>query len=1106
MAGEEDIADPTVHQFENNGPNLVRDVMDSTNPLYMHPSENAGSTLVPIPFDGVGYRSWRRGVLRALSVKNKIGFINEKCRKPNADSKDIADSLQYVNDAKELWQKLEDRYDQNNGAKMYQLQKEINDLTQGSLDITGYYTKMKKLWEELQTLNANTQCNCQCTCRAKANMHKAEQDKRLIQFLMGLNEVYTVVRGSILMMNPLPMIAQAFSILIQEEEQRKVRPHSQLSLESASLNVHGQANSGFRTNYNQMGNNAGNNAYRSGNRGPRLFCFYYKKRGHTKEKCYRLHGFPQNFKFTRSRNTASATNVHGGSQEILPREFDVADNRGQNQNHNAPNLTKEQYNQLLNLLEKLHFGTVAETSNNITSGDVNFADSGASNHMSYNKNLLTNTRTLPYPFLVTLPNGYRVKVTEIGDAVLSPKLTLHRAPSMKRLLEIGRARNGLYFLCSKCQLVSSTSLLSFGSSNSCHDASIVQTNSPSPFPILLSCKSNALEAIKTFVCTVENQFQMSVKTIRSDNGMKFTSNEALTFYQTKGIIHQRTCPYTSQQNVLHLITSSPSCASPQPNIIDDCDQTNTLDSCQLQDKNHTHNSVIDSPIYVDHVVPTSPHNIALAPSCESLITDDLNTATNHVPDPPIMLPEPRKSTRANNPPSYLNEYVYSLLTLKNNSQHIHSLNSFFIKNQHVSLNTLSQNSQQVMRNISHDSEPCSYEEAAINPAWQASMTQEFEALYANHTWDLVTLPAGKKVIGCKWVYKIKHNADGSIERFEARLVVKGYTQQVGIDYTETFSHVVKMTTVRTLISVVVKKGWDLFQLNVNNAFLHGDLHEEVYMDIPQGLQVHTPGVVCKLKKSLYGLKQANRQWYDKLTESLCSKGFVYSTNDYSLFYKKNGSLTVFVVVYVDDVILTGTNLEVINGLKSFLHNKFKIKDLDLLKEYDCLGYTTVSSPLDCTVKLKATEGSMLTDPTYYRKLVGKLNFLTNTRLDITYSVQHLSQFMQSPREPHLKAALHVLSQVAVHMARNPVFHERTKHIEVDCHFVRDKIQDGHQTYQHPWQVGSEFFPTNLMGVLRLTKHIYVYVVNLIVTNVLLSHELTALARASSLMESTPHSL
>lgn len=150
-------------------------VVDTSNPLYIHPSENAGTMLVPVPFDGIGYRSRRRGVLRALSVKNKIGFINGKVKKPDASSttlgqwercddmvtswilnslsKELTDSLQYVNDAKELWQELEDRYDQTNGAKLYQLQKEINDLSQGTLDITGYYTKMKNLWEELNTLN-----------------------------------------------------------------------------------------------------------------------------------------------------------------------------------------------------------------------------------------------------------------------------------------------------------------------------------------------------------------------------------------------------------------------------------------------------------------------------------------------------------------------------------------------------------------------------------------------------------------------------------------------------------------------------------------------------------------------------------------------------------------------------------------------------------------------------------------------------------------------------------------------------------------------------------------------------------------------------------------
>ncbi|XP_015160635.1 flavonol synthase/flavanone 3-hydroxylase-like [Solanum tuberosum] len=154
------------------------------------------------------------------------------------------------------------------------------------------------------------------------------------------------------------------------------------------------------------------------------------------------------------------------------------------------------------------------------------------------------------------------------------------------------------------------------------------------------------------------------------------------------------------------------------------------------------------------------------------------------------------------------------------------------------------------------------------------MTQEFEALYANNTWELVPLPKGNNVIGCKWVYKIKHKADGSVERFKARLVVKGYTQQAGIDYHETFSHVVKMTTVRTLITLAVKRRWSLYQLDVNNAFLHGDLNEEMYMTLPQGLTVNSQNMVCRLMKSLYGLKQASRQWYDKLDNSLCSRGHI----------------------------------------------------------------------------------------------------------------------------------------------------------------------------------------------------------------------------------------
>lgn len=235
----------------------------------------------------------------------------------------------------------------------------------------------------------------------------------------------------------------------------------------------------------------------------------------------------------------------------------------------------------------------------------------------------------------------------------------------------------------------------------------------------------------------------------------------------------------------------------------------------------------------------------------------------------------------------------------------------------------------------------------------------------------------------------------------------------------------------------MKNGWHLHQLNVNNAFLYGDLDEEIYMKPPPGLTLSDPTKVCRLKKSLYGLKQASRQWYAKLSSALKTMGYQHSRNDYSLFLKHMGDSIVFVAMYVDYVIITGNHEQEITSLMEFLEHEFKIKDLgylnyflgleilhepngvvltqqkfthDLLTEFGCDSGPSSLCPLEENIKLHPHKGAPLLDPLLYRKLVGKLNFQTNTR-----PVQYLSQFMQDPRTSHMDAAMHCLK----YLKQNP---------------------------------------------------------------------------------------
>ncbi|KAK1604909.1 hypothetical protein QYE76_028690 [Lolium multiflorum] len=225
-------------------------------------------------------------------------------------------------------------------------------------------------------------------------------------------------------------------------------------------------------------------------------------------------------------------------------------------------------------------------------------------------------------------------------------------------------------------------------------------------------------------------------------------------------------------------------------------------------------------------------------------------------------------------------------------------------------------------------EPDNLQEALADPNWKMAMDDEFSALMHNNTWHLVPATHGRNVIDCKWVYKVKRKADGTIDRYKARLVAKGFKQRYGIDYEDTFSPVVKVATIHLVLALAISRNWKLRQLDVKNAFLHGVLEEEVYMRQPPGYEDHTClDHVCKLDKALYGLKQAPRAWYARLSSKLSALGFRASKADTSLFFYNKGGVSIFMLIYVDDIVVVSSSDQAVDALLHDLGLSFALKDL-----------------------------------------------------------------------------------------------------------------------------------------------------------------------------------
>ncbi|KAJ9558152.1 hypothetical protein OSB04_012766 [Centaurea solstitialis] len=331
--------------------------------------------------------------------------------------------------------------------------------------------------------------------------------------------------------------------------------------------------------------------------------------------------------------------------------------------------------------------------------------------------------------------------------------------------------------------------------------------------------------------------------------------------------------------------------------------------------------------------------------------------------------------------------------------------------------------------------PRSTAQAMCDPHWRAAMDAEMAAIISNYTWDLVPKPSDANIVGNRWLFRHKFDSNGRLERYKARLVAQGFSQQPGLDFDDTFSPVVKPATIRTVLSISISRNWPIHQLDVKNAFLHGDLTETVYMRQPPGyVNSSFPDHVCRLRKALYGLKQAPRAWYHRFAVYLSSLGFLSSKTDTSLFTYHRGSDTIYLLLYVDDIILTASSSTLISMVISKLSSEFPMSDLgplsfflgiaasrsqsglflsqsafaqEILARADMVSCNPCSTPADTKTKL-AVDGEPVSDPTLYRSLAGALQYLTFTRPDIAYAVQQVCLFMHDPRLPHLNALKRIL--------------------------------------------------------------------------------------------------
>ncbi|XP_071727921.1 uncharacterized protein [Rutidosis leptorrhynchoides] len=809
-------------------------------------------------------------MLLALNTKNKKGFIDGTCKRSDYEKDDvlanqwhrcnsiiltwiltsISDELYlrqiFSNSSVTVWQKLKETYDKIDGSITFNLHKQINSLTQGGCSVSEYYHKLNTLWKQYDAFIKLPAC----VCAANADFVNHTNVMKLMQFLMGLDEVYQPIRSNLLMTDPLPSVKTAFAVISREESHRNFASHP-------------------------TGTKVQNSA------------FVAKIQPNT---------FNNNNTNTNKKNLIWVILLDTLENLSLLQNNNNCVSEKSNESASSSPFTVEQISKLMSLINDKDNGATTSMNsnmsgifwNNSSKFNSNFEiffcnnmflknenrknnwiiDSGANQHMVCNDDeLFASVDVSNMNISVSHPNGTHAKIVKVGNIKINDFITLFNVLyipeycvnllSVNKLTKsdkffvgfnetncfiqdfvinevvgIGDEHDGLYMFkkyvlgisnnSSSCTMklwhsrlghpasqvlnILSDSLKFTNHNNTepcdiCHQAK--QTREPFPLSEHNSLKLGDLlnldlwgpykvaskEGYKYFLT---NQFNANVKVIRSDNGTEFVNTRMNVFCNSNE---------DNARDVTHDDIASDDTSSPEGNVQN---QTN---------------------INVDN-------QTNLGETSES-----------------------RRSSRPTRIPTKFNDYVLNS-------------NAKYDINKVICYANLSSENLNFVSNMNKSVEPTCYSEACLDKNWVKAMNSEIDALMRNNTWVMVDLPERRKAIGSKWIYKIKLKASGEIDRYKARLVAKGFSQREGLDYDETFSPIVKMITVRCLITLAVNNDWPIYQPDVNNAFLYGEIVEDVYMKPPEGYFSNCGNKVCKLVKSLYGLKQAPRKWNKNLTKVL----------------------------------------------------------------------------------------------------------------------------------------------------------------------------------------------------------------------------------------------